>query len=183
VPKRELAWQILALNTEKAHNLREKSLEVIRIVRGLLDEDAKRPEAQFAFYLEEPSLVTLGLCYEQNGRFSGGAYNSVVRRLSTFSGEPLSKSIKLRESHAGMLMDLDARVGEVVAKLKAKGFVSPYLKSFVVARINPLRFMQGEPPPLEDILKTMRERASKFNVDKVKQEDIVASGGAADDAD
>ena len=37
VPKREVAWQILALNTEKAHNLREKSLEVIRIYRGLID--------------------------------------------------------------------------------------------------------------------------------------------------
>jgi ParB family chromosome partitioning protein len=183
VPRREIAWQILALNTEKAHNLREKSMEVIRIVRGLLAEDAKRPEAQFAFYLEEASLVTLGLCYEQNGRFSGGAYNSVVRRLSSFSDEPLAKSIKLREKHAEMLMDLDARVAEVVAKLKAKGFVSPYLKAFVVARINPLRFMQGEPPSLEEILKTMRERAAKFNVEKVKQEDIVASGGASDDAD
>ena len=34
------------------------------------------------------------------------------------------------------------------AQLKAKGFVSPYLKSFVVARSNPLRFMK-EPPELE----------------------------------
>ncbi len=34
VPKREIAWQILALNTEKAHNLRERSLEVIRIYKG-----------------------------------------------------------------------------------------------------------------------------------------------------
>ena len=44
VPKREIAWQILALNTEKAHNLREKALEVIRIYRGLLDEDSSRAE-------------------------------------------------------------------------------------------------------------------------------------------
>jgi ParB family transcriptional regulator, chromosome partitioning protein len=40
---REVAWQILALNTEKAHNLKERSLEVIRIYRGLVDEDATRP--------------------------------------------------------------------------------------------------------------------------------------------
>lgn len=183
VPRREVAWQILALNTEKAHNLREKSLEVIRIVRGLIDEDARRPESQFAFYLEEASLVTMGLCYEKNARFSGGAYNSVVRRLSSFSAEPLAKSIKLRQAHADLLMDLDARVAEVVARLKAKGFVSPYLKAFVVARINPLRWIQGEPPPLEEVLKTMRERAAKFNVEKVKQEDIASSGGAPDEAD
>src|SRR5712675_716944 len=71
VPKRELAWQILALNTEKAHNLRDKSLEVIRIFRGLIEEDPKRPESQFTYYLEEPSFVTIGLCYEKNPRFSG----------------------------------------------------------------------------------------------------------------
>src|SRR3954451_5731588 len=73
VPKREIAWQILALNTEKAHNLREKSLEVIRIYRGLIDEDPKRSEAQFAYYLEEASLATMGMCYERNGKFAGGA--------------------------------------------------------------------------------------------------------------
>ena len=78
-------------------------------------------------------------------------------------------------------MDLDARVGEAVAKLKAKGFVSPYLKAFVVGRINPLRWIQGEPPPLEEVMQTMRDRAAKFNVEKVKQEDIVASGGAAEE--
>jgi ParB family transcriptional regulator, chromosome partitioning protein len=181
VPKREIAWQILALNTEKAHNLRERSLEVIRITRGLIDEDAKRAESGFAFYLEEASFVTLGICYERNGKFAGGAYNPIVRRLEKFSEEPLSRAIKEHEKHADMLMELDARVAEVVAKLKERGFVSPYLRAFVVARINPLRWIQGEPPPLEEVLKTMRERAAKFNVGKIKQEDLATAGGAPDE--
>jgi ParB family chromosome partitioning protein len=183
VPRREVAWQILALNTEKAHNLREKSLEVIRIYRGLLDEDAKRAETQFAFYLEEASLVTLGVCYEKNGKFAGGAYNPVVRRLEKFSDEPLSAAIKAHERHAGMLMDLDARVAEVVARLKDRGFVSPYLRAFVVARINPLRWIQGEPPPLDEVLRTMRERAAKFNTERIKQEDLAGVGGAPEEPD
>ena len=183
VPKREIAWQILALNTEKAHNLREKSLEVIRIYRGLIDEDARRPENQFAFYLEEASLVTLGVCYERNGKFAGGAYNPIVRRLEKFSDEPLSKAVREHEKHAGLLIDLDARIAEVVAKLKERGFVSPYLRAFVVARVNPLRWIQGEPPPLEEVLKTMRERAAKFNVDRIKQSDLASVGGAPDEAD
>jgi ParB family transcriptional regulator, chromosome partitioning protein len=183
VPKREIAWQILALNTEKAHNLREKALEVIRIYRGLLDEDASRAESGFSFYLEEASLVTLGICYERNGKFAGGAYNPVVRRLETFSEDPISKSIKRHEKTAELLMDLDARVSEAVKKLKEKGFVSPYLRTFVVARINPLRWIQGEPPPLEEVLKTMRDRAARFNVEKIKQSDLANMGGAADDAD
>jgi ParB family transcriptional regulator, chromosome partitioning protein len=183
VPKREIAWQILALNTEKAHNLREKALEVIRIYRGLLDEDSSRAESGFSFYLEEASLVTLGICYERNGKFAGGAYNPVVRRLETFSEDPISKSIKRHEKTAELLMDLDARVTEAVKKLKDKGFVSPYLRTFVVARINPLRWIQGEPPPLEEVLKTMRDRAARFNVDKIKQSDLANMGGAPDDTD
>ena len=183
VLKRELAWQILALNTEKAHNLKEKSLEVIRIYRGLIDEDAARPESGFAFYLEEASFVTMGLCYEKNGKFAGGAYNSIVRRLTKFSDEPLSKALKEHEKHAELLQELDANVAEVVKKLKARGFISPYLRAFVVSRINPLRFIQGDPPPLTELLKTMTGRAAKFNTERVKQEDLASTGGAADDAD
>ena len=181
VPKREIAWQILALNTEKAHNLRDKSLEVIRIYRGLIDEDAQRPETEFAFYLEEASLVTLGICYERNGKFAGGAYNPIVRRLEAFSDSSLADALKTHENYARMLMEVDECVGEVIGKLKARGFMSPYLRAFVIARINPLRWIQGEPPPLEEVFKTMRERAAKFNVEKVKQEDIVATGGAPEE--
>lgn len=183
VLKREVAWQILALNTEKAHNLKEKSLEVIRIYRGLIDEDAARPESGFAFYLEEASFVTLGLCYEKNPRFAGGAYNPIVRRLTKFLDEPLTQSLKVHEKHAAMLLELDERVAEVVKKLKDRGFVSPYLRAFVVSRINPLRFIQGEPPALEDVLKTMTQRAGKFNTEKVKQEDLASAAGAPDSAD
>jgi ParB family chromosome partitioning protein len=183
VPKREIAWQILALNTEKAHNLREKALEVIRIYRGLLEEDASRAEAGFSFYLEEASLVTLGICYEKNGKFAGGAYNPIVRRLESFSDEPIAKAIKKHQRYADLLMELDERVTDVVKKLKEKGFVSPYLRTFVVARINPLRWIQGEPPPLEEVLKTMRDRAAKFNIEKVKQSDLANMGGAAEDQD
>jgi ParB family chromosome partitioning protein len=180
VPKREVAWQILALNTEKAHNLRDKSLEVIRIFRNLMEETPGKTEKEFSYYLEEPSFVTMGLCYEKTPRFSGAVYNSFVRRLTEFADAPLAKALKEHERIAAMLLELDEKVAEVVKKLKAKGFVSPYLKTFVVARSNPQRFMK-EPPELEDLLKTIRGKVERFNVDKIKQEDIVASGGAPDD--
>jgi ParB family transcriptional regulator, chromosome partitioning protein len=183
IPKREIAWQILALNTEKAHNLREKALEVIRIYRGLLEEDSSRSESGFAFYLEEASLVTMGICYEKNGKFAGGAYNPIVRRLTGFSEEAIAKAIRLHEKRAAMVMDLDEHVSAAVKKLKDKGFVSPYLRTFVVARINPLRWIQGDPPPLEEVLKTMRDRAARFNVEKIKQSDLANMGGAAEDQD
>ncbi len=180
VPKREVAWQILALNTEKAHNLKDKSLEVIRIFRNLLEDSASKAEKDFSYYFEEASLITMGLCYEQKPRFSGGVYNSFVRRLTAFSDDSLTKSLKAHERIATMLLELDEKVAEAVAKLKAKGFVSPYLKTFVVARSNPLRFMK-EPPELEDLIKTIRGKVERMNVDRIKQEDITSSGGTPDE--
>jgi ParB family chromosome partitioning protein len=180
VPKREVAWQILALNTEKAHNLKDKSLEVIRIFRNLLEENGSRPEQDFSYYFEEASYITMGLCYEKNPRFSGGVYHSFVRRLSGFTDLSLTKALGGHERPATLLLELDAKVVDVVQKLKARGFVSPYLKTFVVARSNPLRFMK-EPPRLEDLIATIRGKIERFNVDKIRQEDIVASAGPADD--
>lgn len=181
IADREVAWQILALNTEKAHNLKERSLEVVRIYRGLVEEDGSRPESQFAFYLEEAALVTLGVCYERASRFGGGAYHPILRRLETFSEDRLRRAIGDHEKHAAMVLDLEEEVAAVVVKLKERGLLSPYLRSFVVARINPLRWIKQEPPALEEVLKTMRERAAKFNVDKIKAQDLAGAAGPADE--
>ena len=181
VPEREVAWQILALNTEKAHNLKERSLEVIRIYRGLVDEDGSRPESGFAFYLDQAALVTLGVCYERVARFGGGAYHSILRRLEDFSDEPLRSALNHHEKRASIVLDLEQKVAAVVKKLKERGLVSPYLRSFVVARINPLRWIKGEPPTLEDVLKTMRERVAKFNVEKIKPQDLAGAAGPPDE--
>lgn len=184
VPTREVAWQILALNTEKAHNLKERSLEVIRIYRGLLEEDGARAEAGFSFYLEDPALVTLGVCYEKNPRFAGGAYHPVLRRVEKFSDEPIAEAIAAHETLADLTLEVEEKVAAAVAKLREKGLMSPYLRSFVVARINPLRWIQGELPSAEKVLTTMRDRAAKFNAEKVRQEDLARMGGGVpDDAD
>ena len=181
VADREVAWQILALNTEKAHNLKERSLEVIRIYRGLVEEDSSRSESQFAFYLDEPALVTLGICYERVPRFGGGVYHPVLRRLETFTADPLRSAIKDHEKRASMVLELEEKVAAAVKKLQERGLVSPYLRSFVIARINPLRWIKGDPPELEEVFKTMRERAARFNVEKIRPQDLAGAGGAPDD--
>ena len=182
-PDRQLAWQILALNTEKAHNLKERSLEVARIYRGLIEDDASRKETDFAFYLEEAALVTLGFCYEKKPAFAGGAYYPILRRVEPFEDEPLKNTAKQHEKRAEMVLDLEEKVSDVVKRLKDRGLTSPYLRTFVVARINPLRWIKGEPPALEDVLKTMRDRAAKFNAEKIKQEDLASMAGAAAEED
>src|SRR5690242_3373898 len=73
IPEPEIAQQILALNTEKAHNLKERSTEVIRTYRWLAQDRGREPESSFEFYLEDPALATLGIAYEQRRMFAGGA--------------------------------------------------------------------------------------------------------------
>lgn len=181
LPDPEVQYKILALNVEKSHNLREKSLEVIRMYRAMAS-DLEGTEASHAFEFEEPAFATLGICYEKNGRFGGGAYNPILRRVDGWFEEPLKKSLALREKRAAKIERLDARVTEVVKALQAKGFKSPYLRAFVVARVNPLRFMKVL-PPFDDALDDIQKRADRFKVDNVKQEDIAATAGlAADEA-
>jgi ParB family transcriptional regulator, chromosome partitioning protein len=184
VPDRDVAFKILALNTEKAHNLKEKSLETIRMLHALADERPASAEREFAFEFDQPAFLTLGAAYEQRPRLSGGAYHPVLRRIDDFLDERLPKAVKERARRAELVLDIDAQVGAIVDKLKKRGFTSPYLRPFVVARINPIRFSTSTVFDFDDVLGRMQKNAAKFNVDRIRQEDIVrAGGGPSDDAD
>jgi ParB family chromosome partitioning protein len=190
VPEHEVAYRILALNTEKAHNLRDKALEVVRMAEALQADEsgARRKETELALEFEQPAYLTLGLCYEQNGRFSGGAYMPVLTRCEEFQDAPLRETMPARKQRAERLLELDHEVNEAVKKLKEAGFTSGYLKPVVVARINPLRFVKKTPgePTRADFDKTitrMLEGARKFDASKVKASDIAlaASMGAGEE--
>jgi ParB family chromosome partitioning protein len=182
VPEAAAAYQILALNTEKAHNLRERALEVIKMYQelALLDEAT---EETYALEFEEAALITLGLCYLERPRFSGGAYHPILRRADEFLKKPLQAALGIRQERAKTVMELDDLVVDKVEALKSKGLTSPYLKSFVVARINPLRFRPKDAAPLsfDEVLDRMTKAAAKLNVDRVKMEDLAKSGGAPEE--
>jgi ParB family chromosome partitioning protein len=181
VPDSEVAFKILALNTEKAHNLKEKSLETIRMERALAERDGSRLEREFAFEFDQPAFLTLGAAYDKRPRLSGGAYQPVLRRIEEFLDQRLAKALVERERRASKLLAIDDEVGRVVQKLKGRGFTSPYLRPFVVARINPIRFSTSTEFDVDDVLDRMHRSAAKFNVDKIKQQDIVRAGGAAEE--
>jgi ParB family transcriptional regulator, chromosome partitioning protein len=182
VPETSAAYQILALNTEKAHNLRERALEVIKMYQELATLDDTTEET-YALEFEEAALITLGLCYLERPRFSGGAYHPILRRADEFLKKPLQAALGIRQDRAKTVMELDDLVVEKVEALKSKGLTSPYLKSFVVARINPIRFRPKDAAPLsfDEVLDRMTKAAAKLNVDKVKMEDLARSGGAPED--
>ncbi len=185
VPEREVAFRILALNTEKAHNLRDRSLEVIRMARGIAAsaEGAERPEKDWAFEFEEPAYLTLGMCYEANPRFAGGAYMPVVRRCEEFSKEPIRQSLKERRRRAAKLVKLDRAVTACVARLKRAGIQSSYLKPFVVARINPLRWIRAPKPgqrapraDFDETIEKMLAKARAFDARKIRPQELARIG-------
>ena len=184
VPEAAAAYQILALNTEKAHNLREKALEVIRMYRELAHLD-EATEEKYALEFEEPTFITLGLCYEERPRFSGGAYHPVLKRVEEFLRKPLQTALTVRQHRAKTLLELDDVIVKQVETLKAKGLTSPYLKSFVVARVNPIRFRPKDAPALsfDEALDRMTQAAQKFNPDRIKVDDLAKSGGVADNSE
>ncbi len=178
VPDREVAYRILLLNTEKAHNLREKSLEVARLAQGLVAlED--RPERDYAMEFEEPAFLTLGLCYQENGRFAGGSYHPVLKRVEQFSAARLSRALEIRRERAARLLELDAAVAEAVKQLKARGFESPYLRAFVVARLNPLRFERGAKADVDETIDKMLAAARRFDAGRVREDQVARAGGPA----
>jgi ParB family chromosome partitioning protein len=182
VPDAEVAFKILALNTEKAHNLREKSLETIRMARALAKTSDRR-ETAFAFEFEQPAFLTLGVCYEARPRLSGGAYQSILRRVDAFLDEPIPKALKERERRGRKMLKLDDAVTAAVEKLKAKGLVSPYLKPFVVARVNYTRFSKATSFDFDEALDKIIASAAKFNAERVKQEDVAKAGGGGPPAE
>jgi ParB family chromosome partitioning protein len=177
IPDPEVAFKILALNTEKAHNLKEKSLETIRMLRALAESQSSRTEREFVFEFDQPAFLTLGAGYEQRPRLSGGAYHSLLRRIDDFLDERLPRALKERERRAAQVLSIDDEVGRIVEKLKKRGLTSPYLRPFVVARINPIRFSTSTDFDFDDVLRRMEKNANKFNVDKIRQEDVVRVGG------
>ncbi|MBA3458594.1 MAG: ParB N-terminal domain-containing protein [Deltaproteobacteria bacterium] len=178
MPEPEIAFRILALNTEKAHNLKDKAIEVIRMSRAIAADPkrAGQSESDVSFELEQASLVTIGICYEKNARFSGGAYNSVVSKCETWSTDPMKKSLVLREQHADKLLELDEAVTAAVGRLKESGFTSGYLKPIVVARVNPLRFLkpgkEDAAPDFDKTIDKMIEGAKKFDPSKIRAQDV-----------
>jgi len=184
-----LAYRILAMNTEKAHNLRDRSLEVIRMARSLAKAQPRSKETDHATSFESAPFLTLGCAYEKRDRFSGSSYNSMLRRVDLFLDQTLPKSLRQREQWAVRLLDIDDRVTAHVKELQEMGMKSPYLRQVVVARCNPVRWIPqkkgaGPPMSLAEALTRMTASVRKFDPKKIRPQDLAIaaamSGGSSE---
>jgi ParB family chromosome partitioning protein len=185
-PDESLAYRILALNTEKAHNLKDRALEVVRMARSLAQREGRKKESDFAAQFEAPELITLGLVYEADSRFAGGAYSPFLKKVDRFSDRALAASLREREGHAARIQEIDAAVKRILAELHERGFRSPYLRNYVVARINPVRFHKAKkgdakpPMTVAAALTRMLAGANKFDPGSVSSRDLALVAAVAE---
>ena len=171
----EVLFEVLPLSVEKAHNLREKSLEVIRMYRALAKEEPQSTEEAWAFQFESPHFVTLGLLYEENKRFAGGAFAPILRRVDRFLKLTLPKGLEAREERADRVREADEALGAVVAKLRKRGITHPYVKNYVLARTTPLTRARKTLPSFEQTFRRLRDSLEAFDVTRVRYDEIQRS--------
>jgi ParB family transcriptional regulator, chromosome partitioning protein len=188
-PDETLSYRILALNTEKAHNLKDKALEVVRMARNLAKREPTRTEASLAAEFEAAELLTLGLVYETNLRFGGGAYSPVLKKVDRLTTKALPLALRERSAYAARLQEIDTEVKRIVEELQKRGMKSPYLRSYVVARINPVRFLKVKPGdkkpvmPIAQALLRMVASARKFDLSRVNMSDLAFVAAGAESAE
>jgi ParB family transcriptional regulator, chromosome partitioning protein len=167
IPESEVAYQILALNTEKAHNLRDKALEVIRMYRARLEQHPRSAEKEFAFEFERAHFITLGILYDKKPRFSGGVYAPLLSRVDNFMTKPLKEAIEEREERAAAVERADELVTELVAAGKKRGLMHPYLKNYIIARCNPLTRGRKNLPTCKAALSSLVKALETFDLGKI----------------
>jgi ParB family chromosome partitioning protein len=172
VPEPEVAYQILALNTEKAHNLKEKSLEVIRMYRSLAEERPRSGEQDFAFQFEAPHFITLGLLYEKDKKFAGGAFAPILKRVDGFLPGTFTKALPQREARAEKVHEADQALAKVVALVKKRGINHPFVKNYVLARTNPLTRQRKTVPSFDQAFEKLLENLGDFDASKLKYDEI-----------
>jgi ParB family chromosome partitioning protein len=167
IPDPAVAFQILALNTEKVHNLRDKALEVIRMYRAKLSDNPRAAEKTFAFEFERPHFATLGLIYERKPRFSGAVYAPLLSRVDKFLNETLPDAMEQREQRAVQVERADELLSDLIVRAKKRGLTHPYLKNYIVARCNPLSRARKNLPSCKAALDSMCRALEQFDLSKI----------------
>ncbi|HWX25671.1 MAG TPA: chromosome partitioning protein ParB [Vicinamibacteria bacterium] len=175
VPEAAVAFEILALNTEKAHNLKEKSLEVIRMYRGLAKDEPRSGEKDYVFQFEAPHFITLGTLYEVNARFAGGAFAPLLKRVDGFLEGSFAKSLPLREERGEKVLSADVALAGAVEALKKRGIRHPFVKNYVLARTSPLTRKRKTLPSFDQTFETLVRNIKAFDTSKVRYEEVQRS--------
>ena len=129
IPK-ELALNIMEFNTEKPPNIREKSSQAYRLYREFLEKSPKMEETELAFYIEEPSYITIGFVLEEiNKKFPASAFESLLKKVDEFLSEDLEEAVKERRRRAKRVYEVSNTLNEVFENLQLQNDLMKTRKS------------------------------------------------------
>lgn len=177
IPEPDFAFKILSLNVGKPHDLREKSLEAIKIYQELMEKEFERPERDLSPIFDEPSFLTLGILYQQKEKFSGGAYYPFLKKFEKFLEKPLKEAIRERERRGELLFNLDLKVIMLVEELRKGGIQNPFLKAILVSRANPFSKRKVVEIEFDEAIKRFEENLEKINFKNIYENFISEQKG------
>ncbi len=162
---------VLAMNVEKAHTVRDKALEVIKLYEELLKDSPERHEKEYEGVFESGAYPTLGLIYKQEERFHGSAYESILRRIDNLIDVPLIDAYEIRKKRAAMLKEVDTIVEEIVQRMKEKGVTHPFIRQAIINSASPIKRKRIIEETYDEIMEKFKE-----NLNRISEEDIVKEG-------
>jgi len=140
-----------------------------------VDQQPTSTEDDWALQFESAHFITLGLLYETNKRFAGGAFAPILRRVDKFLKGSLRKGLEERTERAELVRATDEVLAQTVAKVKKRGINHPYVKNYLLARTTPLTRARKTLPSFEQTFKKLREALEDFDVSKVRYDEIQRS--------
>lgn len=174
IPDEKVTNQILAMNIEKPHNIKEKSLEVIKMYQYFLESNSEKLESDYAFEFEEPFYITLGIIYQERERFSGAAYLPLLRRIEQFLDKPLKEAYEERKRRAKRIIEeVEPLIQNILNKFHERGIKIPFLKQIVVSQNNPYKRKRKGIFEFDEGINQFIHNLSQYDVSKVKEEDLL----------
>jgi ParB family chromosome partitioning protein len=137
----EYAHHLMELNVEKQMSLRERCYVALNVVRMYLDEEPSMAEndPRILDSIDQGYYVTVGLTYEKNPRFSGSAFETLLKKVDAFLDKPLKEAMEERRRRCGVLLKTHDAVMECVGAIKKLGVSHPFLYKEVVSYANPYK--------------------------------------------
>ena len=182
VPETEVAYQILALNTEKAHNLREKALEVIRMARELAGRGDAAPETQYALEFEEAALPHPRRLLREERPVSRRRLPSRPQARGRVPGGAARRGARNPRGARRALLELDEAVtdGDARARRSAASRARTCAPSSSRGSTRSAS-TRGDKPSFDATLDKMIGAAKKFKPESVKAEHVARAAGAPEE--
>jgi|GEM_PF-171454 ParB family chromosome partitioning protein len=172
----DYATLMINLNIEKQPNIKEKAYVALRIYNELVDMFQDKPETDDDVLqsVEEIHYVTMGMVYEMDEKFSGSAWDPILKKADWPFDLPLKEAKPKREERAKSLQELHIIVKEIVSKLKEMGIQHPFVYKEVLSHANPIK-RKRVIVEFEEVISQIRENLEKMRENPEEFKEIVSA--------